>query len=219
MRILVVFAALAAAIPSFAASAPEALRRSGALLQDRLSATGFAAAAEESERDRSLRLTRKAADKAYRTAAELAMLERTAAELSGELDALERGAADQARRDRVERLLGFLTDALPPQADSLNWVAGILIHLKYEGPADTDAEFIAAIRALDERIVAADEAGKKVVAAIAANHGRDAALAAAGERARWLSGRLAEYAEDYAAYSDDVRKRSSALAGAYKPRS
>lgn len=165
---------------------------------------------EDDEAQRNLRIARRASERAYRLVMDLGLMSRTAAEAKAELAALR---TDPARKDKVEHLLMFLTDAYPVQGDGasslLNWVLG----LKYEMGKPAAPGFEEAVAALVERVRASDEATKALrAAADELNAGVVSQAAAAGERSVWLADRLAVMAQQQETYSAYLRGKTDILA-------
>lgn len=163
--------------------------------------SAWKAASEETDAARTLRMARSASDRAYRLDMDLKMLRRSAAEAAA---VLEQAKADPARRERLEFLLKFLGDAYPVQGDSASYVLDKVLWLKYELGKPSAPELPAVAAELVARIKAADATARTLRGDVdALKAALDAAPAAAGERALWLAGQLADSAarlDKYTAY-------------------
>lgn len=203
----VVLALLAlSGIPAQAGSI-ESLRAQGARI------TSFSVA--DSDPARALRIARGTSDRAYRLGMDLLMMRRTVAETQAVLAAAK---TDPARRERLEFLLKFLLDAYPVQGDSAAFILDKVLYLKYELSAPPAPEMSEAVRAIVTRVRTADQSTKALradVDALAAAVNADPA--AAGERAVWLSGSLAESAARMEAYSAYLLPRAELLLPLVQP--
>ena len=162
--------------------------------------SAWRAASAETDAARTLRIAKNASDRAYRLGMDLEMMRRSAGEAKAVLGQV---AADPRRAERLEFLLKFLEDAYAAQGDSDSYILDKVLWLKYELGKPENPELPAVARELVARVKTADAASQTLRAEVDALAAAVAAEPAAGERAAWLSGRLAESAarmEKYSAY-------------------
>lgn len=167
-------------------------------------------ASAETDAARTLRIAKNASDRAYRLGMDLEMMRRSAGEAKAVLGQVP---GDPRRAERLEFLLKFLEDAYAAQGDSASYILDKVVWLKYELGKPENPELPAVARELVARVKTADAAAQALRAEVDALGAAVAAEPAAGERAAWLSARLAESAARMEKYSAYLVEKAAVLAG------